>query len=258
MPKVVNIRERVHQPFRDSLCRLSGYTQGNVQDQSKLFTVAGKPSGQSNLANGSTLPSDQSMVVLALRCMLWFRSPVQRGGTITLADGATTILAQNGDWALPAAGAAGAFAAALGGSAIADYHDVHRNYFQASEQLLWSMGAGEKFSINSMPSMYYAYGGGLAGDIGGQTDLIHWNNGTEGQSDILRLARAVLIPPRQNIRVEANIESYVNDANQNGATFGVTQETRNMLSLKDNLNAVDLMQKIITFTIDGLFSRDVQ
>ena len=44
----------------------------------------------------------------------------------------------------------------------------------------------------------------------------------------------------------------------NGALFGSTQGTRNMLSLRDNLNAVDLMQKVISFTIDGLFSRDVQ
>ena len=40
--------------------------------------------------------------------------------------------------------------------------------------------------------------------------------------------------------------------------FGTTQGSRNMLSLKDNLNAVDAVQKVVTFTFDGLFSRDVQ
>ena len=41
--------------------------------------------------------------------------------------------------------------------------------------------------------------------------------------------------------------------------FGLVQgSARNMLSLRDNLNAPDLGQKCITFIFDGLFSRDVQ
>lgn len=73
---------------------------------------------------------------------------------------------------------------------------------------------------------------------------------------ILRLARAILIPPRQNIKCEASIVSL--DDGGNGQVFGSTQGTRNMLSLRDNLNAVDLIAKCISFTFDGLFSRDVQ
>ena len=40
--------------------------------------------------------------------------------------------------------------------------------------------------------------------------------------------------------------------------FGGNQGARNMLSLTDNLNAVDLINKVIAFAFDGLFSRDVQ
>lgn len=256
MPKLTNVRERVHQPFRDTLIRASGYVAGSVNDLTRLFTVAGKPEGETNLPNGSTLPSDQSMVVLALRCFTWFRNPIQRDtDQIVLPDG-TGILGGNGDWQFPTAQNAAAFAQALNGQAIGDVNDVYRLHWQTEEQLLWSYGAGDKFSITSMPSAYFPYGGGLHGDLGGTTDLIHWNNGMPSHEGILRLARAILIPPRQNIKCEASIASL--DAGANAATFGTTQGARNMLSLRDNLNAVDLVNKVISFTFDGLFSRDVQ
>jgi hypothetical protein len=94
--------------------------------------------------------------------------------------------------------------------------------------------------------------------MGGSTDLIHWqNSGYDGHSGILRLARAILIPPRQNILCEAKIFSLPDGGV--AANFGTTTASgRNMLSLKDNLNACDMIAKCITFCFDGLFSRDVQ
>jgi hypothetical protein len=41
------------------------------------------------------------------------------------------------------------------------------------------------------------------------------------------------------------------DDGGNGQVFGSNQGTRNMLSLRDNLNATDLVNKVITFTFDG-------
>ena len=252
MAKLTNVRERVHQPFRDSLIRTSGYFQGNVQDRVDLFTQAGKSIGETNLPNGSTLPSDQSMVVLALRCFLWFRSPVARSTDIL-----TTSVGVNGDYFITGGANELAAVALMAGSVPGDYHDVHRLYWQASEALIWSFGAGDKFSLTSMPSSYFPWGGGLSGDIGGATDLIHWDNGTPNHAGILRLARAILIPPRQNIKCTADIVRYPDGGN--GATpFGVNQGARNMLNLTDNLNGVDLINKCISFCFDGLFSRDVQ
>ncbi len=257
MPKLTNVRERVHQPFRDTLIRTSGMVTSGVGDNTKLFTVAGKPEGETNLPNGSTLPSDQSMVVLALRCFTWFRNSIQRGtGTIVL-PGVNPILDRNGDFIFPNNAAGGAaFAAVLNGQAVGDVNDVHRLHWQAEEQLLWSYGAGDKFSITSMPSAYFPYGGGLHGQLPNTTDLILWNNGMPSHEGILRLARAVLIPPRQNIKCDANIARL--DAGANAATVGTTQGARDLLSLRDNLNAPDLINKVISFTFDGLFSRDVQ
>lgn len=261
MPKLTNVRERVHQPFRDSLIRASGYVQPSpvIQDTTRLFTMAGKSEGETNLPNGSTLPSDQSMVVLALRAFTWFRNSIQRATTqqnITLPDATTTILARNGDWGLPSIANSPAFATALNSQAIGDVRDVYRLHWQAEEQLLWSYGAGDKFSISSMPTAYFPYGGGLHGDLGNVSDLIHLNNGMPSHEGILRLARAILIPPRQNIKCEAQIARL--DAGVNAATFSTTQGSRDMLSFTANLNAVDLVNKVVTFTFDGLFSRDVQ
>jgi hypothetical protein len=253
MAKLTNVRERVHQPFYDSLTRTAGYggTIRQVTDQTDLFTQAGKPQGETNLKNGSTLPSDQSHVTLALRVFVWFRPPTVRSGVVG------GILLQNGDIGQPAnlntffgAGGPGA------GNAVADYHDVHRNYWQALEQLHWNYGTGEKFSITNMASKYFPDGGGLDGELGGVSDLIHWNNGEPTHASILRLARAILLPPRQNVLCQANIFSLADGGN--GPAIGSTQGARNMNSLTDNLNAVDAMNKVIQFTFDGLFARDVQ
>jgi len=247
MAKITNIRERVHQPFRDTLIRTSGNYASNVQDRTDLFTQAGKDAGATNLQNGSTLPSDQSMVVLALRVFLWFRNPIQRVTSNGTTSGDVVV---NGDYL----SATTAPFAPNTSTAVGSAADVHRLYFQASEQLLWSFGAGEKFSLTSMPSSYFPYGGGLHGQIGRQTDLILWNNGMPTQAAILKLARAVLLPPRQNIKCSSQIVSYAD----NPQTPVATQGSRNMLSLTSNLNTVDGVNKVISFTFDGLFSRDVQ
>jgi len=259
MAKLTNVRERVHQPFRDTLIRSSGYYASAVQDQTQLFNTPGRTAGESNMpgGGGAVLPSDQSMVVLALRVFLWFRNPIQRGPNVTVVGG-TTYPQKNGDFQFNGAGSTydATQSNLANGQAPASIQDIHRLYWQSSEQLLWSFGAGEKFSLTSMPSAYMPYGGGLHGDLAGATDLIHWDNGMPDHTGILRLARAILIPPRQNVRCTAQIVSLPD--NGNGPAFNSTQGARNMLSLRDNLNVIDLANKVISFTFDGLFSRDVQ
>jgi len=250
MPKIVTMRERVHQPFYDTLVRTAGLVSPNIQDQTSLFTSNGNRSAATtNLQNGSTLPSDQSHVTLALRVFTWYRNPILR-----IAGGAAGEVAENGDygtvapWLVNGAGF---------GQAPGDIEDVYRLHWQTEEQLHWSFGTGLKNSIDNMPTWYFPAGGGLSGDMAGATDMIHWqNSGFDGHQSILKLARAILLPPRQNILCTANIYALPDD-NQ-AQTFGTRQGSRNMLSLRDNLNAVDAVQKVVTFTFDGLFSRDVQ
>lgn len=249
MAKVVSIRERVHQPFWDSLIRTAGLTSGALNDTTSLFTSNGSRSeATTNLINGSTLPSDQSHVVLALRVFSWYRNPILR-----VAGGVAGELAENGDygtlspWLIGGPGV---------GQAPANIEDIYRLHWQTEEQLHWSFGTGLKNSIDNVPTWYFPAGGGISGDMGAATDLIHWqNSGWDGHSGILRLARAILIPPRQNILCQAKIFALP-DAGQ-AQTFLTSQGSRNMLSLKDNLNAVDAAQKVITFTFDGQPDNDV-
>jgi len=247
MAKILNVRERVHQPYRDSVIRTAGLARGTLQAQTDLFLQTGRDEGLSNLKNGSQLPNDSSMIILAVRVNCWFRASVLRGA-LTGNSPAT-----NGDIAsFPnTAGTVGE------GNAIGNYLDVYRLHWQTAEGLFWTVGSGEKDSLRSMPSMYFSYGGGLSGDVGGATDLIHFNLGEPSHTSILRLARAVTIVPRQLIKVSVNSVQYPDGGN--AAVFTSTTVTgRNMLSPVDNLNAVDAIYKSVSCTIDGLVSRDVQ
>lgn len=258
MAKIVNVRERVHQPMRDSLIRTAGFSTGSLQDVTELFQgQGGRSVGVTNLQGSGQLPSDQSMCVLALRVYMSFRNSMQRGPTVTVGGG-TDYPSANGDFQFGAAGSlySAAQSTIANGSAPGSAQDVHRLYFQTSDQLFWTFGAGLKPSLIQMPTAYFPYGGGLHGDLGGATNLIYWNNGTPDQAGITRLARAVLIPPRQSILCKAEIAALPDGGN--AAAFAASQGSRNMLSLKDNLNAVDLINKSISFTMDGLLSRDVQ
>jgi hypothetical protein len=253
MAKLTNIRERVQQPFRDALVRTAGLTTGSVQERNELFQNNNnqKTLGDTNLRTGNVLPSDQSMIILALRCFLGYRQSIlRRDADFTwTGDGPEQ---ENGDISVfpNATGEAGS------PNSMGDTKDVYRLFWQSQEQLLWSFGAGQKLSIDSMPSIYFPYGGGLVSDLAGSSDLVHLNNGAQTHGSILKLARAILLVPRQNITCVAQIVR-LSDGGQ-AQTFGTTQGSRNMLNLADNLNAIDAIQKVVTFTFDGLLSRDVQ
>jgi len=245
MAKLTNIKERVQQPQRDSLIRTAGLVPGTLNGRDQLFqNGTPKDIGWTNLSNGSTLPSDQSMIILALRVFCMFRNPILRG--------TGTPIASNGDiGSFPnEAGEAGA------GNAQGQTADVWRLYCQATEQLFWTFGAGEKPSISKMPTAYFPYGGGLVSDLAGSSNLIHGSIGLQTHGSMLKLARAIMLVPRQQIQCLAEVQPFANGGQQ--ATFGTVQGARNMLSLVDNLNAVDAIQKTISFTFDGLLSRDVQ
>jgi hypothetical protein len=246
MAKLTNIKERVQQPQRDSLIRTAGLVPGALTGRDNLFTNGGTPKdlGWTNLSNGSTLPSDQSMIILALRVFLMFRNPILRG--------TGTPIASNGDIsAFPnASGQAGE------GNAMGQTQDVWRLYCQSTEQIFWTFGAGDKPSISKMPTAYFPYGGGLVSDLAGSSNLIHGSSGLQTHGSMLKLARAIMLVPRQQINCLAEVQAFADGGLQ--ATFGTAQGSRNMLSVVANLNAVDAIQKTVSFTFDGLLSRDVQ
>jgi hypothetical protein len=255
MAKILNVRERVHQPYRDALIRTFGISPGGLNPQTDLFILQGRDEGFTNLKTSAILPNDSSMIILAARVMLWFRAPIQR-----VLDPAGPV-AVNGDWGHVTPGDAIVWPNGPGGVAIGnapgDLYDVYRLHSQCAEGLFWTLGAGEKDSLKSMPTMYFPYGGGLSGDNGGPTDLIHWQNGDSTHAAILRIARAITITPRQFIKVSVQGVAYPDGGN--ATVFGTaTNQNRNMRDPISNLNAVDAITKVVSMTIDGLLSRDVQ
>jgi hypothetical protein len=250
MAKLVTVRERVHQPHWDSLVRTAGLSAGTVQDRNDLFTNSGnRTPATTNLPSGTSLPSDQSQVILALRCFVWYRNPVLR-----IEGAGTGEVAWNGDYGSLSPWLVGGSGV---GQAPAQEHDVFRIFHQTEEQLHFDFGTGLKNSLTNVQCWYLPAGGGASGDLGGSTDMILLQNtGYDGHGSILRLGRAIMLPPRQNIICVGNIYALPDDGQ--AGTFGTTQGSRNMLSLRDNLNAIDAMPKCITFVIDGLYSRDVQ
>jgi len=77
MPKVVGLRERLHKPFYDTLIRedqnIAPVT--TLSQTTKLFASGVKLSNVewTNMATAGALASDQTMVILAMRCLLWFK-----------------------------------------------------------------------------------------------------------------------------------------------------------------------------------------
>jgi len=254
MAKILNVRERVHQPFRDALIRTAGFSAGGLGSQTDLFLAQGRDEGYTNLKTSAVLPNDSSMIILAARVLQWFKAPVVRvvAAASTTRNGDIGVVHFGDGWVWP--DTAGGVAV---GSAPGDYRDVYRLHWQCAEGLFWTLGAGDKDSLKSMPSMYFPYGGGLSGDLGGVSDLIHENNGLPTHSAILRIARAITITPRQLIKAQVSSVSYFSGGN--ATVFGAaTAQGRDMLSPISNLNAVDAIAKVVALTIDGLLSRDVQ
>lgn len=111
------------------------------------------------------------------------------------------------------------------------------HYTQVSSQLYFTFQLGDKPQF-SAPCWYHPAGGGLYGSDPGALTL---NNGYPSQQAILKLARPIIIPVRQNISVSAEFFAV-------GAT--------NALTLINTPAAND--QQVIMYMIDGLQTRDVQ
>jgi len=115
--------------------------------------------------------------------------------------------------------------------------NARAHYTQVMSQLYFTLNLGDKPQF-SAPCWYHPSGGGLYGTDPAALTL---NNGYPSQQAILKLARPIIIPVRQNISVSAEF-----------FTVGAT----NALTLINTPAAND--QMVIMYMIDGLQTRDVQ
>ena len=118
------------------------------------------------------------------------------------------------------------------------------NYLQVASQLYFTLTIGNK-PLFQAPCWYYPSGGGVWGfdaqAFAANTSGSIFNLGDPTQESILKLARPIMVPVRQNFAVEAQF-----------FTVGATNVLTNL-----NAGAAD-DQKVIMFVIDGLQTRDVQ
>lgn len=191
MPRLAGVRERRHQPFWDSLVRTTGVPAAPIPPSSRLFGNANVGNlSLTNLQVAGQLASDQTYVILSLRCWLFFE------GT-----------------------------------------NARTNYQQVTSQLYFTLNLGDKPQFQA-PIWYVPSGGGLWG-FDSTTPV--FTLGEPTQESILKLARPIVVPVRQNFNV--NMEFF---------SIGTTDALTIL-----NAGAAD-DQKVIMFMIDGLQTRDVQ
>ena len=191
---MAQVRRHVLEIVWDSLIRTTGDPGTAIQQQSKLFGNANVGNlALTNMQVAGQLASDQTYVILALRCWLYFDGTNRRA-----------------------------------------------NYLRVASQLYFTLTLGDKPQFQA-PCWYFPAGGGIWGFDATATTGSIFNHGDPTQESILKLARPIVVPVRQNISVDASF---------------FTVGTTNALTLL-NTGATD-DQKVIMFMVDGLQTRDVQ
>jgi len=191
MPRLHGVRERRHQPFYDTLVRTTGDPAPGILNSTKLFGNANVGNlALTNLQVAGQLASDQTYVILALRCWLYFDGTNRRA-----------------------------------------------NYQQVTSQLYFTLTVGDK-PMFIAPCWYYPSGGGVWG-FDATTSI--FNLGEPTQEAILKLARPIIVPVRQNFNVTAEFFQVGTTVALDGLNDGASDD-----------------QKVILFMLDGLQTRDVQ
>lgn len=260
MPKIVGTRERVHQPFYDSLIRVDGSADlrntnlgvfGAVQSRSQLFVRQGADIAVSNLTTGGFFPSDQTFITLAVRVWTYFRFNGEAPVTVNVQTGAQPV----GD---------------INGVFPDRVMRVHKLYHQSENQFFWQLVAGDKPQLTTFTA-YTPFAGGLDGFFA-DSRLPRANNGVPTSSALMRLARPVLIPPRQGFQCVAiaspigqttgasvieQLNGLVPNNSPNALITGQQNSSGFGTGTGLSVPGIDNIEKDIKYLIDGIHSRDV-
>lgn len=194
MPRLHGVKQRRHQPFYDTMIRTTGDPSPVIGAQTRLFGATNVGVIEKcNLSVPGQLASDQTYVILALRCWLYFNGTNRR-----------------------------------------------KLYLGSVSQLYWTLTLGDKPQFQA-PAWYFPAGGGLYGFDSGTSIF---NNGSPSQEAILKLARPIMVPVRQNFTATGDWFTVGSADYRNGAT-------------SINTGATD-DEKVIMFMLDGLQTRDVE
>lgn len=224
MPKVQGVRERRHQPFFDTLVR--GIGQSTVNAQSSLFGNANVGQAQlTNLQTPGVFAADQTYMIKALRVAMYFQS---------LADD---------DF--------GAFSSlpALNTNVTGDNSRAEDLYSLLGYGAYFSLTVGDKPQFFA-PLWYAPAGGGINGFTTENSRHVI-TNGIPAHTSILRLAKDIHVPARQNFKVDILMFPFIRLGPGTGGAIGAD------LDITAYLNAFDGI-KLFQFHIDGVQTRDVQ
>jgi hypothetical protein len=190
MPRLHGYRERLHQPVWDTLIRTTGDPTTPIVNGASLFGNANI--GQlalTNLQVSGQLASDQTYVILALRCFLFFDGTNRRA-----------------------------------------------NYLNVTSQLFWTLIVGNKPMFQA-PCWYHPAGGGVWGF---DSTASIFSNGTPEQASILKLARPIIVPVRQNFAAKADFFNIGSTSALDGLNSGATNDIKNILYMLDGLQTRDV------------------
>ena len=256
MPKIVGTRERVHQPFYDSLIRTDGSVNlrtnpgvNQLSSRVQLFLRSGAELSISNLTTGGTFPSDQTFITLAVRVWTYFRFNPENTYPVPVGGPAQSV-----------------------GSVPGVFPDrvmrVHKLYHQSQNQLFWQFQAGDKPQLTTYTA-YTPFAGGLDGFFS-DSRLPRANNGVPTSSALMRLARPILIPPRQGFQCIATLSAMGQAAGASiqeqllgqidgsvGPLAAITPTPTAFPGGNLSVNGTDDIEKDIKYLIDGIHSRDV-
>lgn len=210
---------------------------GAIGARTQLFSRQASDIAITNLATPGQFTSDQTFVTLAIRVWTYFR--VNFEAQVTVENQTSRALSPD---------------------AMTDrVARVHKLYHQSQNQLFFDFTAGDKPQIQHFTA-YTPFAGGLDGFFA-DSRLPRANNGVPTSSALMRLARPILIPPRQGFRVFATI-SPIGDAT--GASLveqlnGLITEPVDgpFPSTGLTVKKADNIEKDIKYLIDGIHSRDV-
>ncbi len=191
MPRLHGYRERLHQPYWDTLIRTTGDPTTPLVNSYRLFGNANIGNlAFTNMTVAGQLASDATYVILAIRCWMFFDGTNRRA-----------------------------------------------NYLNVTSQLFWTIVVGQK-PMFVAPAWYFPAGGGTWGF---DATASIFNHGTPEQGAILKLARPVIVPVRQNFSATADFYSIGTTSALDGLNSGATDDVKN-----------------ISIMLDGLETRDVQ
>lgn len=190
MPRLHGYRERLHQPVWDTLIRTVGTPATPIVNSTKLFGNANIGNlALTNLQVAGQLASDQTYVILALRCWLFFDGTNRR-----------------------------------------------TNYLNVTSQLFWTLTVGNKPMFQA-PCWYHPAGGGVWG-FDSTTSI--FNLGTPEQGAILKLARPIIVPVRQNFAASADFFAIGAVSALDQLNAGATDDVKNIMYMLDGLQTRDV------------------